>query len=136
MQSNRDISRWVRPTLLGPFLTCWGIVTMAAMTQSLDSLRALFDVESWALAMLLISFFASAVAVCLVAVDVTLLRFKTRKLPSGAKGWVGAMLAPVATTILLMFLPSSDEIVPQVLRFAGALWIGALGVRLLLGTRP
>lgn len=134
--TSRDLGRWARPTLLGPFVTCWALATLATVTQTSALVRALFDVDTWAAAMLLVSFFAAAVAVCLVAVDVTLLRARFRRLPMGRPAWVGALLAPLAAGVFAVLLPLGETIPGQVLRLGAALVAGALSVRVLFGSRP
>lgn len=137
MASSSKIARWVRATLLGPFITCWTIVTAASILLPSDLYsRIFFDVDTWALGMWLVSLFASAVAVCLIAVDVTFLKYGLRRLPSGGSGLFSSMLAPIAVWIVWAVIPTSDQIPFLVLSLAGGLWIGAASVRLLFGKRP
>ena len=84
------LSRWARGTLLGPMVTIWILITLAAGTESLDALADWVGLagrftDEWWLAMLLGSFWASTLAVALVAVDVALLRSKFRARPTGIR---------------------------------------------------
>jgi hypothetical protein len=109
---------------------------MADERAALRSVHALFDVDGWALAMLLVSVMAAVVAFHLVVVDVLLLRMKLRALPTGARAWLGGVLAPVATTIAWMELPTGDGGASSVVTVALGFVLGALSVRLLVGKRP
>lgn len=137
MASSSKIAKWVRATLIGPFITCWTIVTAASILLPSDLFqRVFFDVDTWALGMWLVSLFASAVAVCLIAVDVVFLKYELRRLPCGGRGLFSSMLAPIAVWIVWAVIPSSDQIPFLVLTLAGGLWLGAAAVRLLFGKRP
>ncbi len=127
------LGTWARPTLIGPFLTCWGLVTFASLG---GQLRTLFDIDSWALAMLLVSFFAAGVAVCLVAIDVTFLKWKWRRLPSGGLGWFSSMMAPVFVWISWLLLPGGDTVPRTVATLIGGVWCGALAARVVFGRKP
>ena len=137
MASSTKISKWARATLLGPFITCWSIVTAASILLPADLFsRIFFDVDTWALGMWLVSFFAAAVTVCLIAVDVIFLKWKLRRLPTGGRGLFSSMLAPIAVWVVWAVVPPSEQIPWLVLSLAGGLWIGAASVRLLFGKRP
>ncbi|MBX3250391.1 MAG: hypothetical protein KF901_24665 [Myxococcales bacterium] len=125
---------WTWPTLLGPFLPGWALVTWAAVVGE-QQLRALFDVDGWAIAMLLVSVFSAVVAFHLVVVDVLLLKLKWRALPTGVRGWLSAMLAPIATIVALVGLGGGDG-ARGALVIALGFTLGALTPRLLLGKRP
>lgn len=130
---------WAWPTLLGPFLPGWALVTWAAIVgdeQSLSAVIPFFDVDGWALAMLLVSVASAVVAFHLVVVDVLLLRLRLRALPTGGRAWLSGLLAPVATVLAWAFLPTGDGGARTVLTVALGFAIGALAVRLLLGKRP
>ena len=137
MASSSKIAKWVRATLIGPFITCWGVVTAASILLPSELFsRLFFDVDSWALGMWLVSFFAAAVAVCLIAVDVTFLKYKLRRLPTGGGGLFSSMMAPIAVWIAWFVIPASDRIPFLVLSLAGGLWLGAATVRWVFGKRP
>ena len=137
MASSSKIAKWIRATLMGPFITCWTIVTAASLLLPSELYqRIFFDVDTWALGMWLVSLFASAVAVCLVAVDVVFLKLKLRRLPSGGRGLFSSMLAPIAVWIVWAVIPPAEQIPLLVLSLAAGLWIGAASVRLVFGKRP
>ena len=127
---------WAWPTLLGPFLPGWALVTWAALVGEESMVHAYFDVDGWALAMLIVSVVSAVVAFHLVVTDVFLLRLKWRALPTGGRAWFGSMLAPIATVIAWAVLPSGDggarSVRTAVLGFA----LGAFSVRLLFGRKP
>lgn len=95
--------------------------------------RVFFDVDSWALGMWLVSLFASAVAVCLIATDVLFLKWKLRRLPTSL---FSSMLAPIAVWIVWFVMPSFETIPLLVASLAAGLWLGAASVRLVFGKRP
>lgn len=95
-----------------------------------------FDVDGWALAMLLVSVMSAVIAFHLVVVDVLLLRLRLRALPTGGRAWLSGLLAPVATVLAWAVLPTGDGGAGTVLTIALGFVLGALAVRLLLGKRP
>lgn len=134
MASTTKISKWIRATLIGPFATCWGVVTAASVLLPSEAFsRIFFDVDSWALGMWLVSLFASAVAVCLIATDVLFLKWKLRQLPTSL---FSSMLAPIAVWIVWFVMPSFETIPLLVASLAAGLWIGAASVRFVFGKRP
>lgn len=134
---------WAWPTLLGPFLPGWALVTWAAVVgdeqsvgSAVQSVMPFFDVDGWALAMFLVSMMSAVVAFHLVVVDVLLLRMRLRALPTGGRAWFSGLLAPIATVLAWVVLPSGDGGAGSVLTVALGFLLGALVVRLLLGKRP
>lgn len=138
---HQTLSRWARGTLLGPMITVWILITLAAGAESLGSLAELVGLDGrftdeWWLAMLLGSFWASTLAVSLVAVDVALLRVKLRRLPTGFRCWFGALLAPFAVALWQIALPGPSSIPMLVGLTAATFVLAALSVRVLFGRRP
>lgn len=131
--TSAQLRAWTRPTLLGPFVPCWALVTLAAMA---GQLQAMMDMDQWSLAMLVASAFAAAVAFCLIGVDVLLLRWRLRRLPTGFRAWFSSIVAPFATIVTASLLPVGESIPRVVLTIAAAFWLGALAVRLVFGQKP
>ncbi|MBO6939365.1 MAG: hypothetical protein JJ863_30625 [Deltaproteobacteria bacterium] len=135
------LSRWARGTLLGPMVTIWILITLAAGTESLDALADWVGLagrftDEWWLAMLLGSFWASTLAVALVAVDVALLRSKFRALPTGIRCWFGGLLSPFVVAVWQIALPKPSSIPMLVGLTAATFVLSALSVRVLFGRRP
>lgn len=133
--SNDVLPRWARCTLIGPFVPLYAVVTLAAF---LGQVARVTDgrTDTWAAAMLLASFVGSLVVVCLVAVDVILLKVKLRRLPTGFLGWLSSMSSPIAVLVWLVVLPEPSTTLRAVLSVAGSFWLGALSVRLIMGRAP
>lgn len=86
------VGGWLRPTLIGPWLSVYGTVTAIA---GLGIDRGLFGkVIGWTLGMVLGSVWAFVFCTLLVAVDLLLLAVRVRTLPSGRRGWATGLLAP------------------------------------------
>lgn len=132
-----DFTPWIRPTLKGPFLTVWGLTTLAHLTFGVAAICG-GRTDSWMLGMLFGSFFASACVAALVAADLVLLRVKLRRLPTGAAAWMTSMLAPVSIWLGWAWLGAGDgEDVPEVvLRIAAPMLLGPLALRLVFGRAP
>ncbi|HJK89365.1 MAG TPA: hypothetical protein RMH85_34210 [Polyangiaceae bacterium LLY-WYZ-15_(1-7)] len=140
MKRVTKLGPWARPTLLGPFLPLWALVTWATWQAELEGVfdaQPFFDVETWAQAMLIVSGFAAVVAFHLVVADVLLLRAKLRQLPTGFRGWIGSMLAPFATVLAWSLLPGGDGggVLGAVLLLVAGFFLGAFAVRLVFGKR-
>lgn len=88
------IPGWLTPTLIAPWLSVYGAVTAFAM---LGVDWGFFGkVAGWAVGMLIGSVWAFAFCIVLLLVDVALLAVRVRTLPTGRRGWAGALLAPLA----------------------------------------
>lgn len=136
-----DFGPWLRPTLLGPFITIFGLVTVshAALGGAADAMIfAGHELDSWLMAMLIGGFLASAIVVSLIVADVSLLAAKLRKLPSGLGAWLSALLAPFALFVAwhLVGQDQAASVLEAVLRFALPFPASALVVRFALGRRP
>jgi len=135
------LGRWARGTLLGPMITVWILITLAAGAEAVDSLAGLVGLDGrftdeWWMAMLLGSFWASTLAVSLIAVDVALLQRRLRALPTGFRCWLGALLAPFAVALWQLALPRPSSIPMLVGLTAATFALAALSVRVLFGRRP
>jgi hypothetical protein len=85
---------WLTPTLIAPWISVYGAVTAYA---ALGVDWGLFGkVAGWAVGMLVGSLWAFAFCLVLVAVDVALLAVRVRTLPAGKRGWLSALVAPLA----------------------------------------
>ncbi len=128
---------WLKPTLLGPLLSVWGVTTLGSLLVGMAVLSGgRFD--SWLVGMLFGSFFGSALGVLLVGVDVLLLRLKMRKLPTGGRAWISSMLAPFGVFLIasLPFWPPPETVLGSVLALVGPMAGACGGSRILFGTRP
>lgn len=128
---------WLKPTLLGPLLTTWGLTTLGSLLVGMHALSGgRFD--SWLTGMLIASFFGAGLGVLLVGVDVLLLRLKLRQLPTGARAWMSSLLAPLGVFFLwsLPFFPPPESVLGTVLFIVGPMAGACFGARMLFGQRP
>jgi hypothetical protein len=140
-----DFTPWLRPTIVGPFVGCYALVTFAHLAFGdradevlLAGLYAEHHFDSWVLSILITSFVAAALAVSLIVADVGLLRMKLRRLPTGLGAWLGGLLAPVALHFgwMTMLPGEATSMLDLALRFAIPFPMSALALRLLIGQRP
>lgn len=134
-----DFGPWIRPTVAGPFLTTFGLVTLAHLVGGDASAFWLADhqFDSWLVSMVLTGFVTAGLVVSLIVADVVLLAMKSRKLPSGLGAWMSSMLAPFALWLgwHLVGAPS-ESVLEGVLRFVIPFPASALVIRWALGRRP
>lgn len=132
-----DFTPWIRPTLKGPFITVWGLTTLAHLTFGVAALTG-GRLDSWMLGMLFGSFFASICVASLVAADLVLLRTKLRRLPTGAGAWLSSLLAPAAVWMGWAWLGAGDgeDVADAVLRIAAPIVLAPLALRLATGRAP
>jgi hypothetical protein len=136
-----DFAPWIRPTLLGPFVTTWGLATLgsigdgsAAPSWALPNGERL---DQWLLLLVSASLFASVVVVGLIVADLVLLRAKMCALPSGASAWTSSMLAPVAVWITWGFFGWGEGSIPMlVLMITWPIFAAPLLLRVAFGARP
>ncbi|MBN8613589.1 MAG: hypothetical protein J0L92_23540 [Deltaproteobacteria bacterium] len=133
-----DFRPWIRPTVLGPFLTTFSFVAIAHLTFGEEVLLAGHRLDSLLLGLLTMGFFSSALVVMLIMADVTFLQRKWRKLPTGGSAWLSSMLAPVFTFGLWSRLGWGDgESVPEtVARIVIPMAVSCYGLRLFFGKKP
>jgi hypothetical protein len=133
-----DFRPWIRPTVLGPFVTTFSFVAIAHLTFGEEVLLAGHRLDSLLLGLLTMGFFSSALVVMLIMADVTFLQRKWRKLPTGGSAWLSSMLAPVFTFGLWSRLGWGDgESVPEtVARIVIPMAVSCYGLRLFFGNKP
>ncbi len=139
-----DFAPWIRPTLLGPFLTMFALATVshlalggAADVLFLPGFLAGQHFDSWVIAMLFSSVIASGVVVSLIAADVMLLAVKVRRLPTGFGAWLGAMIAPFALFFAWHLIGGeSESVLEAALSIALPFPASALFVRFVIGRKP
>lgn len=126
---------WLVPTLAGPFVTMWTLVTIAFLLVGQAQILG-ERLDSWALAMVLSGFLAAGQVVALLVADVALLKLKWRRLPTGARVWLSSLASPfVVQTVFMIPLP-----IESIAGLAAWVVVGMLGAatanRLLFGTAP
>lgn len=135
-----DLAPWLRPTLLGPFLTMSALVTWShlAIDGAADEVfLAGQHFDSWLVTILITSFVAAAISVNLLIADVALLRAKMRRIPTGIGAWLGSMLAPFALFLGWHVIAApSESVLEAVLRFGLPFPITALATRFVIGRKP
>jgi hypothetical protein len=130
-----DFAAWLRPTILGPFVTSWAFATLGSVLGMQHVLGQRFD--SWVTAMLFASFFAAGVVVLLIVADVVLLQAKKRMLPTGERAWTSSCFAPLATMGLWMIWPAPVDSIPLIaIAIVVPMIAAAFATRLLFGRRP
>ncbi len=133
-----DFSPWIRPTLLGPFLSCFGLVTAAHFTLGEQVLYSGHRFDSWLVSMMITGFFAAGMVVNLILADVALLRLKMRRLPTGLRGWASSMAAPLGVFFVwsTLGMGQGDSVIELVVRIVAPMVAVAYATRIVLGGRP
>jgi len=135
-----DFAPWLRPTLLGPFITLFGLVSVshALLGGAADALLlAGHEFDTWLVAMLFAGMIASPIVVSLIVADVMLLAAKMRRLPTGFGAWLGSLLAPFALFFAWHLVGDHGEtMLGAVLAFALPFPASALAIRFVLGRKP
>jgi hypothetical protein len=132
------VGGWLRPTLIGPWISVYGAVTAAA---ALGIDRGIFGkVIGWTLGMIVGTAWTFVFCLMLVLVDVALLAVKVRTLPSGKKGWGAALLSPFVVFGGYVLAPPYQFLKYGPWAVAGAvllpMLVVAIGARLLAGQKP
>lgn len=128
---------WLKPTLLGPQLTLWGLTTLGAVLVGMSALSGgRFD--NWILGMLVASFFGAGLSVLLIGVDLLLLRSKARALPTGSRAWASSLFSPIAVFFVwtLPFVGPPESALGQTIFLVGSMSGACFGARMLFGRRP
>lgn len=135
---NNDFVPWIRPTLTGPFITTWGLTTLAQLASGGAALATFGTTDEWLFAMLLVSFFAGLIVTSLIASDLVLLRLKLRKLPTGFSAWFSSLAAPIAVWFAFAFFGLGDgsDIGEFVVRVALPILAVPFFLRLIFGRAP
>ena len=135
-----DFAPWLRPTLLGPFVTMFALVTSShlALGGAADEVLLLgHRFDSWVMAMLIAGFISCAIVVSLIVSDVVLLAAKLRRLPTGFGGWMSSMLAPFALFFAWRLVGEGGEsMLETALVIAVPFPASALVTRFVLGRKP
>lgn len=134
-----DFRPWLRPTLVGPFATTWGFVTLLMLGQRALVLPNGERLDVWLLTLLSTAFFAAMVVCGLLAADLVLLRARLRKLPTGGPAWLSSLLAPVGVWIAWSIVGWGDEdtAIPMVVALVAWPFLGVpLALRWVVGHRP
>ena len=135
-----DFAPWLRPTLLGPFVTMFALVTSShlALGGAADEIVLLgHHFDSWVMGMLIAGFISCAIVVSLIMADVMLLAAKLRRLPTGLGGWLSSMLAPFALFLAWRFVgEGGDSMLEMALTIAVPFPASALITRFVLGRKP
>lgn len=133
-----DFSPWLRPTLLGPFVSSLGLVTLSHLTIGEQVLFAGHRFDSWLVSMMVTGFIAAGVVVNLILADVALLKMKLRRLPTGFRGWASSMVAPIAvfSAWAKLGLGDGESMLELVVRIVAPMIAMAYATRLFLGSRP
>lgn len=132
------VGGWLRPTLIGPWISVYGAVTAAA---ALGIDRGLFGkVVGWTLGMIIGTAWTFVFCLTLLLVDVALLAVKLRTLPAGKKGWGAALLSPLAVFGVYTLAPPYQFIKYGPWAIAAAvlvpMFVVALAARVFAGRRP
>ncbi len=131
-----DFSPWLRHTVIGPFASCFGLVTFLHFTFGEQAVLSEFHWDSWLVAMMLVGFFAAGMVVNLIVADVLLLRLKMRALPTGWAGWAGSMAAPIAVFFVWNMFEEPSSVLGNVVRIVLPMLVVAHTLRFALGVRP
>lgn len=136
-----DFGPWLRPTLLGPFLSTMGVVTLAHLVlgdHAADQVLFTGHVfDSWVVSMFVAAIVSCGLVVNLIVADVTLLWLKWRKLPTGGGAWMSALLAPIALHFAMqLFSGVPETMLDAVLAIVLPFPIAAFVIRFVFGSKP
>jgi hypothetical protein len=136
-----DFTPWIRPTVLGPFLSSFGLVIAAHLLFGMQAVNALFgghEFDALLVSLLLTGFVSAAVVVNLIVADVALLGLKWRRLPTGFSAWLGAMLAPIALHLSWAHFGWGDgeSVADLVAHIVVPMPVTAVLLRLMFGQKP
>jgi len=135
MRDMTTLRPWLAPTLLGPLCVMWGLATLGSLVMGVEAISfGLLD--DWALLMMWATFFGSTMGVFLVGADVTLLKLKWRRLPTGLQAWLSSVATPFACYGAWVLLPPPSTPLGGALFVLGPMFAAALVTRTLLGSRP
>jgi hypothetical protein len=124
------LGRWLGPTLIGPVLGAWLLVTAHAFVTGAGLASVLAELA-------LTSMMAVALGAVLALADFGLLLARLRKPPTGSRGWLSSMAAGAAATLLWRILRPSlmSALHSHILALGAAVVVSALAVRLLFSRK-
>jgi hypothetical protein len=130
------VASWVGPAYVGAITSSWVAVSayllMAKPKPVLDN-----QWLTWLLGVAVATPIATALATTMLVLDIFLLKFKVRALPTGGSAWRMAMLAPVPVAAAFWYLwPNlASSGTALALSLAAPVVGSALAVRLTLGNQ-
>ena len=137
MKISRLVS-WTGPTYVGTVASSWAAAA-AYVTVAKPALVLGSQLFTWLFYAAIATPIAGALATTMLVLDVFLLKFKVRALPTGSTAWRMAMLAPIPLAGALAYLAPRlrfDQGIAMVAFAVGApLAATAISVRLALGQR-
>jgi hypothetical protein len=133
----KRIAPWLLPTFIGPVIGACSYVFLIAQGSAVPWL-------AWLVVAGIASGLSMIVAVLMALTDVTLLKLAMRQPPTGWRAWAMGIAAPVPVLwcwqkllkLALGALPALPVLWQMVLAFILPMLIVAIGMRLVLGTRP
>jgi hypothetical protein len=130
----KRLRAWLLPTLCGPVASTALLVTLGELFGA----SGIWGVARWLALLGLYSTAACLLSLSLLLVDWVLLLFRLRVPPTGRRGWLSAVVAPLPAYGIWLLLrpPLLSAPSTHALAAAAAILISALGVRLLFSSRP
>lgn len=130
------LTSWMGPTFVGTMLSTWASVALYVALGKPGPVFG-FPELTWLLAFAIATPIAVALSTTMLVVDVFLLKFKLRTLPTGGAGWLMALLSPipVIATYLALRPSISFGVSGLLLAIFGPMLGSALMVRLVVGKR-
>jgi hypothetical protein len=129
------LASWIGPTYVGAIASSWVVVTAYLF---LAKPRPVLDNPwlTWLILVAIATPVASVLATTMLTLDVLLLKFKVRALPTGRPAWGMALLAPIPVAAALWYLlpGSAASASALALSVAAPVLASALAVRLGLGS--
>src|SRR3954469_5013900 len=98
------VGGWLRPTLLAPWISVYGAVTLGVLL-GFDYGGKAGKIAAWVAGMLAGSVWSFVFCTMLILVDLALLGIKIRTLPEGQRGWLCAFGAPLPALAVYSVLP-------------------------------
>jgi hypothetical protein len=129
-----SLRAWLLPTVLGPFVTTWAIVSALLL---LSGQVAIFGarLDTWVFAFFITGLIAAGQVVWLLLADWILLRSKLRRLPIGGTAWSSLLAPPVLFTSWMIPVPVSS-LAGVLLWITATMAITAFVVRFIVGRSP
>lgn len=130
----KRLRAWLIPTLCGPLASTALLVTLGELFGA----TGFWGIARWLALLALSSAAACVLSLSLLLVDWALLLFRVRVPPTGRRGWLSGVLAPLPAYGLWLLLkpPLLSAPSTHALAAAAAILISALAVRLAISPRP